>query len=274
MCSTSADGALGALEAALDALAAVDLPVDDGARLDRVRRLVTASHRLAAELTRSVRDAENHQSAEHDGLKSMRSWLRGHTLLPDAAAKRLIDGGRALEVLPATEAAFTAGRIGVEQVAAIAPITTPPRLAQAADLGVDVAGIETELVELAQRVSHRRLRAAVHYYTERLDPDGVEPDPTEGRSFTLSRLLGGRYTGRLELDQVGGEKLATAIEAIAAASRCAGDDRTAAQRRGDALVQLADLYLASGQLPMLRTVKPHVIVTITGDDLTNPATGP
>src|SRR5215213_7672905 len=177
MCSTSADGALGALEAALDALAAVDLPVDDGARLDRVRRLVTASHRL---------------SAEHDGLKSMRSWLRGHTLLPDAAAKRLIDGGRALEVLPATEAAFTAGRIGVEQVAAMAPITTPPRLAQAADLGVDVAGIETELVELAQRVSHRRLRAAVHYYTERLDPDGVEPDPTEGRSFTLSRLLGGR----------------------------------------------------------------------------------
>jgi hypothetical protein len=144
------------------------------------------------------------------------------------------------------------------------------RLGQAAALGVDVAGIEAELVELATKVSHRRLREAVHFYTTRLDPDGTEPDPTEGRSCTLSRMLGGRWRGTFELDEVGGEKVATAIEAIAAASRCAGDERTAAQRRGDALVQLCDLGLASGQLPTLRTVKPHVIVTVAAEDLADP----
>src|SRR3954452_17509929 len=267
-----------ALDAALDAMAAEDPAVDDATRLNRVRRLSAARNRLDAQLTGAVRDAENHQSSEHDGLKSMRSWLRTHTRLPDPAARRLIDTGRALSALPAAEAAFVSGLIGADQVATIAPISTPERLERAAAAGVDVAAVEAELIAVAARLPHQRLRAAVHYYTARLDPDGPEPDPTEGRTLTLSRLLDGRYTGRLELDQIGGEKLATAIEAIAPASRCAGDTRPpaprrrgaplpAAQRRGHALVQLADLYLASGQLPMLRTVKPHVVVTIGLDDL-------
>src|SRR3954454_21074901 len=143
MCSTSAaDDALMALEAALDALAAENPAVDDATRLDRVRRLATARNRLDAQLTGAVRDAENHQSAEHDGLKSMRSWLRTHGRLPDPAARRLIDTGRALSALPAAEAAFVAGLIGAYQVAAIAAIAAPERLDRAAAAGVDVAAVE------------------------------------------------------------------------------------------------------------------------------------
>ncbi len=262
---------MGELQSALDGLAADDLfLLGDAELLDRTAELVRARNRIDAELTRTVRRAEAIQAPERDGLKTMRSWLRSHTRIPDGAAKRLIDTGRALESLPAAEAAFAAGAIGAEQVAAIAPITAPKRLEQAAQAGVDVPAIEAELVAIAQQVSHQRLRAAVHFYTERLDPDGLEPDPTEGRTCMMSRLLGGTWTGQFVLDEVGGEKVATAIEAIAAASRCAGDQRTAAQRRGDALVQLADLALASGQLPTLRTVKPHVIVTIPLEDLLDP----
>jgi hypothetical protein len=47
-----------------------------------------------------------------------------------------------------------------------------------------------------------------------------------------------------------------------------------AQQLGDALVQLADNALASGNLPFLRTVKPHVVVTIPLADLVDPATVP
>ena len=47
-----------------------------------------------------------------------------------------------------------------------------------------------------------------------------------------------------------------------------------AQQLGDALVQLADNALASGGLPVPRTVKPHVVVTIDHDDMADPATGP
>ena len=58
------------------------------------------------------------------------------------------------------------------------------------------------------------------------------------------------------------------------AGRCAGDQRTPAQQLADALVQLCDNQLACGQLPILRTVKPHVVLRIDLDDLADPHAGP
>jgi Domain of unknown function (DUF222) len=58
------------------------------------------------------------------------------------------------------------------------------------------------------------------------------------------------------------------------ANRPAGDTCTRAQQLGNALVQLADNALAAGNLPFLRTVKPHVFLTIGIDDFVDPATGP
>ena len=241
--------------------------------MDRIRSLVAAQNRLAALLTRAVRTADLTQAVEHDGQKSTESWLRTHTRLSEGAARRLVKAGRSLEALPAVEQVFAAGAISAEAVTAIAPIATPDRLARAAEQGVDVAEIAATLAVLATEVSHRRLREAVGFYTRHLDPDGTEPDPTEGRSLTMSRLLGGAFTGSFVARPVGGEKVATALESIAAASRCAGDTRTAAQVRGDALVQLCDLRAGLRQLPILRTVKPHVGVLIGIEDLVDPATG-
>jgi hypothetical protein len=266
---------VGELQSALDALAAEDLDtLPAGAQLDRLRTLVAAQNRVAALLTRAVRTADLTQAVEHDGLKSIKSWLRTHTGLPDAAVRRLVESGRALEALPAVAQVFDAGAISAEAVSAIAPVATPDRLKRATEQGVDVAEVAATLAVLATQVAHARLREAVGFYLRHLDPDGTEPDPTEGRSLTMSRLLGGAFSGTFSLDAVGGEKVATAIESIAAASRCAGDTRTAAQVRGDALVQLCDLALASGRLPILRTVKPHIGVLIGIEDLVDPATGP
>ena len=266
---------MGELQSALDALAAEDLDtLPAGAQLDRIRNLVAAQHRVAALLTRAVRTADLTQAVEHDGLTSIKSWLRTHTRLPDAAVRRLVESGRALEALAAVAQVFDAGAISAEAVSAIAPVATPDRLKRATAHGVDVAEVAATLAVLATQVAHSRLREAVGFYLRHLDPDGTEPDPTEGRSLTMSRLLGGAFSGTFSLDAVGGEKVATAIESIASASRCAGDTRTAAQVRGDALVQLCDLALASGQLPILRTVKPHIGVLIGIEDLVDPATGP
>ena len=46
-----------------------------------------------------------------------------------------------------------------------------------------------------------------------------------------------------------------------------------AQQLGDAFVQWADNTLAAGDLPILRTVKPHVQVVINIEDLVDPAIG-
>jgi hypothetical protein len=229
---------------------------------------------LDAELARVVRRAELAQAAEHDGLTTMGSWLRAHCRQSGSAITRIVTAGRVQQALPAVAAACAAGQISADQVEVLAAVATPAALDKAGAAGIDLAAIEAALVAVAVGGPHRDLQKAVGTYLAALDPDGPEPDPTEGRSLSLAQHPDGAVTGGFTLDPVGGEKLATALEAIAAASRCAGDTRTRAQRLGDALVQLADLQLASGKLPMLRGVKPHIGVLIGIEDLVDPAPGP
>jgi hypothetical protein len=158
-------------------------------------------------------------------------------------------------------------------VAVIAPIAGDEERATAEAQGVDLGAIEESLVAVATGGSHDRLPQVVHVYREALDPDGSEPDPTEGRRLTIARHADGSVTGRFDLDAVGGEKVQAAIESIVQASRPKGDERTRAQQNADALVQLCDNQLASGWLPILRTQKPHVVVAVDAEDLADPATG-
>ncbi|MGY1696880.1 DUF222 domain-containing protein [Geodermatophilus sp. SYSU D00814] len=241
--------------------------------LDDVAALVAERNRIDAALARRVRAAELAQAPERDGLKSMASWLRGHCRLTDAAAARLVTAGRALEHLPVLAEAHEAGWVSAEQVAEAARVVTPRRRAAAAAQGVDLDVIDAALTQVASDGEHADLVLVVKRYCDALDPDGPEPDPTEGRSLTLSKHADGSLSFRGHLDAVGGEKLQAALEAHVQADRPAGDERTRSQRQGDALVQLADNSLASGDLPVLRTVKPHVAVRVDLDDLADPATG-
>ncbi len=98
------------LIAALDALAAEDLTPSFGpALLERLGPLPVAQNRIAAEVARTVREAEVSGAAEVDGLQTMASWLRGHAHCSTAGAARVVRTGRALESLPTLAEAFTAG---------------------------------------------------------------------------------------------------------------------------------------------------------------------
>ncbi|MGY1697729.1 DUF222 domain-containing protein [Geodermatophilus sp. SYSU D00814] len=245
----------------------------DGDSLDDVAALVAERNRIDAALARRVRAAELSQAPERDGLKSMTSWLCGHCRLSPAAATRLVGNGRALEHLPALAEAHEAGWVTAEQVTEAARVVTPERLAAATARGVDLGAIDAALTQVALDCDHRDLAGVVQRYLDALDPDGPEPDPTEDRSLTVAKHADGSLSGRFHLDAVGGEKLQAALEAHVQADRPAGDQRTRAQRQGDALVQLCDNALASGALPVLRTVKPHVAVRVDLDDLADPAAG-
>jgi hypothetical protein len=266
---------VGELEAALDALAADDLDALSAPHyLDRTRMLVQARNRIDAELARTTRRAELAQAPEYDGKASMASWLRGHCRLSAAEAARVVRNGRTLEQLPAVAAAYRAGQVSAEQVAVIAPVVRPENLAAAAAQGIELPEVDAVLADVAASRPHDELRQVVNHYLARLDPDGDEPDPTEGRRLVLVKHADGSVTGRFDLDAVGGEKVQAALESIVQAHRPAGDDRSRAQRQGDALVQLADNALASGNLPFLRRVKPHVGVVIGLDEFADPHTGP
>ncbi len=266
---------MGELQSAVDALAAQD--VHDMAprqQLDAIRELLEARNRIDAQLARRVRGAELGQAPEDDGQKSMRSWLRGHGRLSASASGQLVRIGRALDHLPALASAFADGAVTAEQVAVVAPVAKVDRLAAAIEQGIDLAELDRTLATVAAERHIEQLSRVVHHYLSCLDPDGPEPDPTDERSITISTFSDGTVVVRGQLDAVGGEKLKAALESVVQADRPKGDLRTRGQQRADALVQLADNQLASGNLPFLRTVKPAVTVTIPRADLVDPATGP
>jgi len=266
---------VGELQSAMDALAVEDLtPMVGSQLLERLAPLLVAQNRIAAEVARTVRECELTGAAEIDGLKSMASWLRGHGHLSPAEASRVVRSGRALEHLPVMAAAFADGQVTAGQLAAVEPIAADDARAAADAQGVDLGVIDHALAEVAQSSAHAELGQLVHVYREALDPDGPEPDPTEGRRLTIARHADGSVTGRFDLDAVGGEKVQAAIESIVQANRPQGDERTRAQQNADALVQLCDNQLAAGSLPILRRVKPHVVLNVDVDDLVDPATGP
>ena len=263
------------LRSALDALAADDLfGLSDGQVLERTAVLVQLGNRVAAELTRTVRHAQTTQAAEHDGLKSMRSWLVGHARLAPNDASKVVRAGRALAHFPALAAGFADGDVTAAQVDVVAETVGERERARAGEQGVDLASFDRVWTAVAVASPHRSLVEVVQAFEAALDPDGPEPDPTEGRGLTMVTHADGTVTGRFELDAVAGEKAKAAIESVVQADRPKGEERTRSQQNADAFVQLCDNQLASGNLPTLRTVKPHVVVTIDLEDLVDPATGP
>jgi hypothetical protein len=198
---------VGELQSTLDALAAEDLhALGEGAVLDRTALLVAARNRLDAELIRTARHAECTQAVEHDGLKSPRSWLIGHARLAPAEASRIVRSGRALEHFPALAAGFADGHITAAQVNLVAEKVGPGELARAAEQGIDLAPFDEAWARVAAEAPHQTLAVAVQAFEDALDPDGAEPDPTEGRRLSIAKHTDGSITGRFDLDAVGGEK--------------------------------------------------------------------
>lgn len=265
---------MGEVQSALDALAVEDLhALTDVEVLDRTRDLVVLANRVQAELIRTVRHADATSACEVDGLVSMQSLLRGHCHYSAGAASAVVRAGRALEHLPAVAAGFAAGAVTAAQVGVVADAVTPANIVAAAEQDVDLGVFDEAWAQVAASLPFDRLGRAVNAYRNALDPDGPEPDPTEGRRLTLSKHADGSVSGRFDLDAVGGEKMQAALESIVQADRPQGDRRTRAQQQADALVQLCDDQLAHGDLPFLRTVKPHVVVTVDIESLVDPATG-
>ena len=189
------------LLAGLDALAAEDLsPLFGPALLDRLRPLLAARNRLAAEVARTVRECEVSGAAEGDGLKSMPSWLRGHGHLSEVEAARVVRAARALEHLPGMAAAFTAGALTGGQAGLLARVAEPKALALAlaAAQDVDLGVVDELLTGVAQESPHADTAEAVRHYLDRLGTDGPEPDPTEGRRPVIVKHADGSVSSRGE----------------------------------------------------------------------------
>jgi hypothetical protein len=263
--------AVGAVDSAIDGLAAVDVTVLPGPVLgERIVDLDRWLARLAAEKARSLAVFDARGGAEGDGAPSTAAWLRLRTRAGHRDATAWVGTARRLRGLPAVTAALAGGEISWAHTVAIAPA-----LAESHDrLPAPVAAaVETALVDLGRAQTVDACRVAVRHLGTRLDPDGVLAKAE--RDFTrryLATAVGpdGLVHLRGLLDADGGAVVLGALAALTPPPG-PGEDRTREQAQADALVDLLGRGPAADTPPAAGR-RPQVTLTVDVDTLRRDAT--
>ena len=224
---------------------------DDQIALQRI------CNRVQAEGLRRLRRFDSGQGYASSGALSARAWLRWQLNLTATSASERVATSRKLAALPQTERALADGVISYRHVALIAET--------AGQLGDKFeAQAETILVDTSKEVDPWRLQRAIWYLKHCLDSEGVLSDANKAhdrRYLHMSQTLDGVYRIDGWLDAEGGATLNTALDSVMG-PWVEGDDRSATERRADAVVEIARRQLDGGQLPEVGGQKPHVAVSV------------
>jgi Domain of unknown function (DUF222)/HNH endonuclease len=240
---------LEALEEAVDRLARCDLAIY--ADSDSIERLERVRSRLGAIVAGAVAEFDASGAWAPSGARTAAAWLRRHCRLPSNEASREVRRGRQCRELPHFEAAWSAGEIGVACVDLVASVRRP---ATEAALARD----EEMLVDYAKTLAFAEFVRVLRYWEQHADPDGAEEDAMEQharRDVYLVPSMGGTFLGKMTLDPISGAIVSGELERLerelfeadwAKARDELGRDprvdelgRTSAQRRADALVEMA-----------------------------------
>jgi hypothetical protein len=254
---------LGALAAAVDALAAQDLArLTDGEAAQRVLVLRGLLEQLEGQWLRELAAVDARGAAGADqGLQadSTAGWLRRRTRLGAADAHQRVRVARALHrgPLTGTARALAAGEISATHAAVLARGTQDLPAQTTADA-------EPVLLEAARRLDPPRLRRLVAHLHQVADPDGADERTQrqhERRGLWVSPTLAGMVAIDGLLDPEAGQTLLAALEPLARPTT-ADDQRSGSQRRADALTELARRALEGGRLPHTGGVRPQLTVII------------
>ena len=128
--------------------------------------------------------------------------------------------------------------------------------------------VEKTLVEACRVHDSSVVRRIGSHIIDVLDQDGPEPcesgsDPANDLAFRITRA--GRVVGRFDLNTEAGAALQAALSPLI--KPVADDTRTLSERQGDALAELIDTALTSGELPTEGGERPHLTVTVSLDAL-------
>jgi hypothetical protein len=246
---------LSRLQAAVHELQAWDEPVDH----KELRVAIDALEGVFSANARRSKLAGEHLIA---GNISAASWIaRTCGMSITSAADRLCVGEQ-LESLPRVAAALSSGEISYQSTSLLCHLRE--QLGEKANL-FD----EDEMLEYAREWSVFHLRKLCNRARHEADPDGFFNDAEENftrRRFHISQMSDGLYLVDGVLDPVAGAALVTAVDVLAK-PKGPEDERTARQRRADAVGELAMHSMDQGTLPRRHSVKPHINVTMTLEGL-------
>lgn len=239
-----------------DALArAIDELVVEGASLygdaESVTRLVRELSRLESFTTSAVAQFDTSGDWAQDGARNAAAWIAAMCRIPRAMARRFVRRGRNLRRLPAVAEAWQEGSIAAPHVDLMIGLV---REATESVLARD----EAMLVSQAKGLRFTQFATTVAYWDQLADPDGTEEAAEARRArrdVYLEASIDGMFLGKMTLDPISGSIVSGELERIdhemfvadwakardEAGARPSVTDlsRTPAQRRADALVEMA-----------------------------------
>ena len=241
------------LDAVLAELHEVDL---DGLADDTLSDAVLSMQRLRGRLDVAEASVLSRWDAQRcwqpSGAKTGAAWLAWKQRLPTQVARQRLRHARALRTLPAVEEAWATGDIDRAHVTTLLSARTA-RTAEAFN-----SGDHQLLLDLARVQGFVSFKAACDRWSMIVDPDGAEQnahDDRQAREVHMSRSFGGMWFGKVTLDPISGDIVDTTLRMIErelfdadwaeAKARLDRDplildlQRTPAQRRADALVEMA-----------------------------------
>ena len=228
--------------------------------------------RLDAAITRAATEFDAGGEWAVDGARSAAAWLSTRLRIPLGTARRLVHLGRQLRQMPLVEAAWLAGEITEAHVSQLVRVRTPAT----AEL---FARDEALLVGHARELRYSHFVRAVAYWEQLANPDGVEDRAAAhqaARRLHLSQTYEARWILDGVLDPIAGSIVADALrriddelfeadwaearERVGPGVSAADLRRTPAQRRADALVEMARRAMAAA--PGARMPEPLFTVLV------------
>jgi hypothetical protein len=217
---------------------------------DSIICLQRIQNRLESILSNAVAAFDAGGEWASDGAKTSVAWISTRCHLPRAEARAQLRRGRALAGAPHVAQAFCEGNIGATQVDVLVRAQKTSEALFARD--------EATLVTYAKELKFTPFTQALAYWEQMADPNGAEQSDMERaarRDVYLFPSLDGMHLGKMTLDPISGVIVADELRRLeqelfdadwAKAKEGLGREpridelwRTPAQRRADALVEMA-----------------------------------